>query len=237
MGLEINPAKCELFFVGTKEQFCLGIEIIEEVTLLGLPLIDEAISTTFSKKLEDINRLINRLSNMNAHVAYYLLQHYNQWIRVSFPIRNGSIGIRKLSDVALSAFISSVNACFDLVSSITHSRSDLSEDASYKDAMELWHNLNSSVAYDVSSQQNWDLINITRIIENFHFESEVEQNFYKGLCEPESGAWKQKTTANDGQFLVRNTLENHHLKSIEAKNQFREADGADVSVCKQFAEN
>ncbi|KAF2903702.1 hypothetical protein ILUMI_02474 [Ignelater luminosus] len=87
-----------------------------------------------------------------------------QWIRASLPCRNG-------------------------VNSITHSKTDLSEDASYKDAMELWHSLNSSVANDVSSQQNWDLINITRIIENLHFESEVEQNFYKGLWEPESGAW------------------------------------------------
>ncbi|KAF2880129.1 hypothetical protein ILUMI_26040 [Ignelater luminosus] len=41
----------------------------------------------------------------------------NQWIRTSLPIRNGGIGIRKPSD-----------ACFDLVSSITHSKTDLPED-------------------------------------------------------------------------------------------------------------
>ncbi|KAF2892101.1 hypothetical protein ILUMI_14072, partial [Ignelater luminosus] len=73
MGLEINPAKCELFFVGTKEQKVFdefsvaspGIQIIEELTLFASPVIDEAISSTFCKKLENINRLINRLSNNN----------------------------------------------------------------------------------------------------------------------------------------------------------------------------
>ncbi|KAF2889461.1 hypothetical protein ILUMI_16712 [Ignelater luminosus] len=111
----------------------------------------------------------------------------------------------KPSDVALSAFISSGNACFDLVNSIIHSKIDLSEDTSYKDAMELWHNLNSSVASDVSSQQNWDLINITRIIENCHFESELEQNF-SGLCEPESGAWLNVLPSISLDTLLDNNL-------------------------------
>ncbi|KAF2880128.1 hypothetical protein ILUMI_26039 [Ignelater luminosus] len=60
MRFEINPAKCELLFVGTKKQKVFdefsvaspGIQIIEKLTILGSPVIKEAISTTLSKKLE-----------------------------------------------------------------------------------------------------------------------------------------------------------------------------------------
>ncbi|KAF2885433.1 hypothetical protein ILUMI_20713 [Ignelater luminosus] len=41
---------------------------------------------------------------------------------------------------------------------------------------------------------------------------------------------KRKTTANDDQFFVLNTLRNRHSTAVETKNQLREVRGSKVSV-------
>jgi hypothetical protein len=85
IGLQLNPAKCELHITGEEEQEAVdaitsllpGIKILDaaECTLLGAPLKDEALPAAMVRKIEKIKILVNRLPKLQAHTALFLLKN------------------------------------------------------------------------------------------------------------------------------------------------------------------
>lgn len=86
LGLEINPNKCELFFVSGKksdvivsefEKISPGIRIIDksELEILGVPIFEEGYAIAFDKKFNSLQLLISKLNELNAHKAYCLLKN------------------------------------------------------------------------------------------------------------------------------------------------------------------
>ncbi|KAF2899322.1 hypothetical protein ILUMI_06853 [Ignelater luminosus] len=95
-----------------------------------------------------------------------------QWTQASLPIKSGGLGIRKITDIALPAFLASTFG---------------------EEAKEIWNELNpSNIPTLPTYQRNWDIINIQRIIVNtFTVDSFTEIARLKALQLPESGAWLQ----------------------------------------------
>lgn len=84
IGLQINPTKCELFFCSTVDQDIVsqfdqispGICIINEFTLLGTSITDNAFDKVFNKKLSELKLLFERLRELdNYHIAFYILKN------------------------------------------------------------------------------------------------------------------------------------------------------------------
>lgn len=85
LGLEINPNKCELYFcsgvddtvVSNFRKIAPGIRVISksELALLGSPIFVENIESTAHMKIQEMKRSLERLLDLNAHVAYFLLKN------------------------------------------------------------------------------------------------------------------------------------------------------------------
>lgn len=149
-------------------------------------------------KLEKMKTMFERLSELNHHVAFYLLQHcfaipkftyilrthsllgfeneiqkfdYEikaileklinsklneiQWTIASLPVNFGGIGIRKVEDVVLPAFLSSVNSVSDLVKMMLPNYTDESSIVGYTDTLSRSINNNELPAFK-KYQKNWD---------------------------------------------------------------------------------
>lgn len=84
IGLHINPTKCELFFCSEVDQATVerfnelspGICIVNEFTLLGTSITDNAFDKVFKKKLTELKLLFERLVDLdNFHIAFYILKN------------------------------------------------------------------------------------------------------------------------------------------------------------------
>ena len=87
LGLQINAKKCELYVVksGTSEDSSVqieemkniapGIRILsdQDLTLLGAPILEASGNTVLLAKLEDLSRMTQRLEDIDAHDALFLL--------------------------------------------------------------------------------------------------------------------------------------------------------------------
>ena len=83
----MNPSKCELYIIDpqsdktrrTHRDFCKlteGIKLInkEELTLLGAPILPEAIVGALNPKLESLELMARRLEEIDKHDALFLLR-------------------------------------------------------------------------------------------------------------------------------------------------------------------
>ena len=89
LGLKINPSKCEVFFTNNEDQqtntetlaslqqLAPGIRNIEEenLTLLGAPILKQAGEGVFRSKLNNLQLMVERLAQIDAHDAIFLLRH------------------------------------------------------------------------------------------------------------------------------------------------------------------
>ena len=88
LGPEINSEKCELYLVNHSsvegreavrkfEVKCPGIKILDKtnLTLLGTPVFPEAIESTLRKKMSELKLMVDRLSQLDAHDALFLLRN------------------------------------------------------------------------------------------------------------------------------------------------------------------
>lgn len=82
--MSINPTQCELYFcsevdadiVSKFDTLSPGIIIVNELTLLGAPITDNAFVKVFKKKLDQLQFLFGRLTSLdNYQIAYYLLRN------------------------------------------------------------------------------------------------------------------------------------------------------------------
>jgi hypothetical protein len=165
LGLLLNEQKCELITddKDVLDKFrSIAPSILHVSTsqamLLGAPIgSNAAIDTILSKKLLEFRLMADRLKQLRAHDAFFLLkncfslpklqyilrcapcfdsqvlQNYddtirdtlqsilnialteNVWQQATLPVRNGGIGVRLATQVALPAFLSSVASSSDLV--------------------------------------------------------------------------------------------------------------------------
>ncbi|KAF0301453.1 Ubiquitin carboxyl-terminal hydrolase 37 [Amphibalanus amphitrite] len=87
IGLDINPAKCEIILpsTATDEQRVSAVGKIHqllprapvvpdaELTVLGAPITDTAARAVMAKKMEELDLMIERLHHLDAHSAFFLL--------------------------------------------------------------------------------------------------------------------------------------------------------------------
>ena len=100
-GLVINPAKSELFFLGTESdesrkqilsefsEVCCGIQTspLENLTVLGAPIGASAIISCLGDKIVALRILANRLPHLDSHHAFYLLKHSFAILRLTYSLR------------------------------------------------------------------------------------------------------------------------------------------------------
>ena len=86
LGLKVNPAKCEIVSLDceneetTLEKFCkVADQIIpkkkENLTLLGAPVLPSAVDKALQSKLTSLCRMLDRLEQLDAHEALFLLRN------------------------------------------------------------------------------------------------------------------------------------------------------------------
>ena len=100
-GLVINPAKSELFFLGTESdeslnqilgefsEVCCGIQTppLENQTVLGAPIGASAIISCLGDKIAALRILASRLPLLDSHHAFYLLKHSFAIPRLTYSLR------------------------------------------------------------------------------------------------------------------------------------------------------
>lgn len=139
----------------------------------------------------------------NVKLKEYQLSVY------SLPCRKGGIGIRKVADIILPAFLSSVNSTSSLVNSILSvTTTDLVEATFYDEGIAFWNSINDATPTKaLSSQRQWDDINISRIISSMDHQSDKHTALFKASLEPESGLWMSVLPSkNVGTLLDDNTF-------------------------------
>lgn len=128
----------------------------------------------------------------------------------SLPINLGGLGIRRVEDIFLPAFLSSVNAVSGLVHSFMSVTgvNDLSWICGYRESLEAWTEINShNIPSDPTLQKNWDFINTSRITSNMQFQSDLDKARFLASISPVSGAWLNTIPCqNLGTFLNNNSF-------------------------------
>ncbi len=116
----------------------------------------------------------------------------HQWSQASLPINAGGLGIRKLSDIALPAYISSLFGTESLISQILDNKGNEGFLSNRSDFVKVWSAINESIPVSLPSSQNsWDKINTARI--RMALSAEVTEDVDKArllaLECPESNSW------------------------------------------------
>lgn len=175
---------------------------------LAIPKLIYLIRTSPAWKFEtfldsfdyEIKELLERILNVDLNSQ--------QWIQATLPIGVGGLGIRRLRDVSLPAFLGS---SFVIKSHISHilNFQDVTAIAHFDEALEEWKNINGLQVPSMHKQQkNWDQINVHRIIrENLKFSSKVYSARFKALQCKESNAWLHAIpSTNIGTFMDDNSI-------------------------------
>ena len=262
IGLEINPDKCELYFIDELDQKVLdafnviapGIKVItnENFNLLGSPITIESVRSAALKKSELMKKVFSKLSTLNVHVAYFLLKNClsmpkltyflrtsplwffqdiitqmddnlktciesilnfqldnTQWTQSSLPISKGGLGLRRIKDLCLPAFLASTYGVSNIVKSIISNSDDL-EITFVKDAIIAWSQLMDTVPekQHLEIQKKWDELFINKTCEGFlnDFQNENKSRFL-ALQENESNQWlKAYPSPNLGTFMDNSTF-------------------------------
>lgn len=240
---QINPAKCELYFcsdivpevVSQFDTLSPGIIIVNELTLLGAPITENAFANVFTKKIRQLKLLFDRLVDLdNYQIAYYMLKnclavpklmfllrtsptwnhnellqnmdngiqstletlinsklHQDQWILSSLPIRCGGLRVRRVQDLALPAFLSSMHGLSSMIGIMLQLPSlNIEEIADYTNGINEWHCLNPDTIQPENPhlQKQWDAIQLNRLSNELHFEQEEEVARIMAAQKAESGA-------------------------------------------------
>jgi hypothetical protein len=130
-----------------------------------------------------------------------------QWRRSTLPIRFGGLGIRRISDICLPAFLSSVHDIKKLVSQLLNSKDNELIIHHYYEALAVWDVENQNERPTIPQfQKNWDNINIKRIIANdLIFNSSRDLARFRALQCRESGSWLHAIPSPDIGILLDNT--------------------------------
>jgi hypothetical protein len=130
-----------------------------------------------------------------------------QWHQSTLPIRFGGLGIRRISDICLPAFLSSINGVKKLVSLLLNSKDNELNIHHYDEALAVWGVANENEIPTIPQfQKNWDNINIKGIIANdLIFNSPRDLARFKALQCRESGSWLHAIPSPNIGTLLDNT--------------------------------
>ena len=222
LGLSVNSGKCEIFTIpgaGREEIQSDTQRVLENIQedmprirmvnknsllLLGAPICEEAIEGVLLEKLQDLKRMAEGLTNIDAHDAVFLLkscyaipkltyflrsaptyrtmatlQEYDQvmkkcleaiininlgqeaWTQSSLPVKQGGLGIRKATDLALSAFLSSAFSSAHGASALLPEDIKMENYIEVQEALDLWkaqfsEDKGQELPEDITVQTMWD---------------------------------------------------------------------------------
>lgn len=97
--LEINPAKCEVFFCGEQDKSIIdqfdatspGIKILEnDLELLGAPITEEAMERIFNKIHNKMKLMFERLVHLKHHMAYFILKNCFSIPKLTYLLRTSA---------------------------------------------------------------------------------------------------------------------------------------------------
>ena len=95
LGLEVNPGKCEIFCTNPESRqqiqesfktIAPQIKILDEEsrTLLGSPVLPPSEDLILQEKLSDLQRMSERLEELDTHDALFLLRHCFSITRLTY---------------------------------------------------------------------------------------------------------------------------------------------------------
>lgn len=148
----------------------------------------------------------NEIKSTMEHLSNATL-NADTWIMASLPINSGGIGVRRVRDTALPAFLSSVKPCSQFVSIMLQQPSlQVEEIADYGDGLIAWNSLHpgSSSPEIPSLQCQWNKTTIARLLENLKFETDSDKARFLAVQRPESGAWLQALPSRSIGTLLEN---------------------------------
>ena len=126
---------------------------------------------------------------------------------VSLPIRSGGLGIRKVSEICLPSFLSSVHSVIDLVTSMYPQLSDETMISDYSRALEMWFAHSDSIPDQMSNQRSWDDLLISQKVESLTFNSQLDKARYLASTVKESNYWLGTLPSKSvGTLLDNNTF-------------------------------
>lgn len=136
--------------------------------------------------------------------------NHNQWILSSLPVRCGGLGVRRVQDLALPAFLSSVTGLSSMISIMLHQPSlNIVEISDYDNGFNAWQQLNPEhfPLESTHSQKQWDTIQIDRLFDGLQFENEEDVARMLSIQKTEAGAWLHALPSRTlGTLLENNTF-------------------------------
>jgi hypothetical protein len=134
----------------------------------------------------------------------------NQWTLASLPISNGGLGIRKIQDISMPAFLGSIHGVHDLVFQILPKTDKKVSVHFAEEAIGLWIELNGKTfPTETFLQKGWDIINTTRIIANeINLCDKIGSARFLAAQRKESNAWLHAfPSRNIGTFMDNKILQ------------------------------
>ncbi|KAF2891382.1 hypothetical protein ILUMI_14791 [Ignelater luminosus] len=198
LGLQINPSKCKLYFCSTYKIDVHEIKVLQDdIALLGAPLNVQSTAKVLNQKHDEMRLLFSRLKFLQTQHGLLLKSSMSlsfesisnisfdeqQWCIASLPIKFGGLGLRKASDIMLPAFLASINSVLRLITLMLQNITAETCIAFYPEALMEWQSVHgSSFPPVVSTQRNWDEINIASLLNSLQFSSvKIQSVTNKGI--------------------------------------------------------
>ena len=127
----------------------------------------------------------------------------------SLPVRCGGLGVRRIQDIALPAFLSSINSTSEMIKFMLQIPTlDISDIAGYEDGSMAWNALNPDTEppQTPSLQKHWDVINVNRIFNALRFETDEDKARVLAICRSESSAWLHALPSRNIGTLLENNV-------------------------------
>lgn len=175
---------------------------------LGIPKLIFLLRTTPMWKFPEIVKRIDNLMKLTIErICNIRLDDY-QYSVSSLPCRQGGLGIRKVSDIMLPSFLSSICSTSSLINQIlSGNTSDLVEIAHYGEGLDEWEIENNKFPDVPANQRSWDKINSERIIESLNFPSDKHKARFIASSTKEASLWLSTLPSkNIGTLLDNNTF-------------------------------
>jgi hypothetical protein len=134
---------------------------------LFIPKFNFLIRTTPFWKFSNYVKSVNSSLKSSLERILNLRLTDLQWCQSTLPFRFGGLGIRRISDICLPAFLSSIHGVKKLVSLLLNPKDNELIIHYYDEALAVWDVENENEKPTIPQfQKNWDNINIKRIIAN-----------------------------------------------------------------------
>lgn len=174
---------------------------------LGIPKLMYSMRTTPTFLMHDIlNEMDSAMKECIENILNIPL-HERQWEQASLPVKLGGVGIRKMSEVSLPAFLASFSGVKSVVSTILGTTVDDLKLSSWDKAIEAWGLVDGRVPANTSVQKEWDEIVLKNKLDRENLSDIVDKARIKGLRQTESGSWLHAfPSKNIGTFLDNNTI-------------------------------